>query len=110
MSTEKDGDESKDSGLGLGADLGEIETGVHVMQQRSFSPSTQMTAVKAYAEKFGHLPAVEEYKFLSVGEIEEKAARAIAEGEPIQEWRERSQLSTGSSLDAWYGGTDEESE
>ncbi|NCF32528.1 MAG: hypothetical protein GWP50_03035 [Proteobacteria bacterium] len=80
------------------------------MQKRTFSPSTQMPAVQAYAEKYGHLPSVEAFKFLSTDELEEQTARAIAEREPIADWRYRSRLRTGSSLDGWYGFTDEESE
>lgn len=109
-STEKDGDEPEGSTLGLEADLKQIESGVRVTQKRTFSPSSHNTAVKAYAEKFGHFPAVEAYKFLSMEELEDQAERAIEKGEPIAYWRDRSQSRTGSSLDGFYGFSDEESE
>jgi hypothetical protein len=103
---EKGGGEPESSSLGLEADLAQIETEASVTQTRKFSPSMQRTAVQAYAEKYGHLPAVEAYKFLSAEEIEEQAARAIQKGEPIADWRDRSRFRTGSSLDGWYGFTD----
>jgi hypothetical protein len=109
-STEKDVDELEGSALGLEADLKQIETGVRVTRKRTFSPSSHKTAVKAYAEKFGHFPAVEAYKFLSMEELEDQAERAIEKGEPIAYWRDRSRSRTGSSLDGFYGFTDEESE
>ena len=109
-STANNGSKLEGSTLGLEADLKQIETEVRVTQKRTFSPSTQKTAVQAYAEKFGHLPAIEAYKFLSMEELEDQAARAIEKGEPIADWRDRSRSRTGSSLDGFYGFTDEESE
>ena len=87
---------------GLERQIDQISSGEAITHKRVFKRQLQMPEVRAYIDKFGHGPAVEAYKFLTIEEIEAEAAGAIERGEPIVSWRDRHKIKTGSTLDGWY--------
>ena len=58
--------------------------------------------VQKYRDKFGHLPSIEAFKFLTSEQLDEVARTALEEDEPVAEWRDRPKLKTGTVLDKLY--------
>ena len=71
------------------------------MQTRQFKKPNKLVNVQAYQAKFGHLPAPEAYKFLTMDELEAQAAQAIKDNKPVKDWETRSQNLQGTSLDGF---------
>jgi len=71
------------------------------VETRVFKKPTKLVNVQAYQAKFGHLPAPEAYKFLTMDELEAQAAQAIKDNKPVKDWETRSQSLQGTSLDGF---------
>ena len=68
-----------------------------------FKPRSPLTPnVQKYLDRFGHLPSIEAAKFLTPEQVDDRAKRALDEGKPIPEWRDRPKLKTGTVLDLLY--------
>ena len=61
------------------------------------------TNVQKYVDRFGHLPSMESFKFLTPQQMDDIAAKALEEGQPIPEWRDRATMKTDTILDKLYG-------
>ena len=59
--------------------------------------------VQKYVDHFGHLPSMEAFKFLTPQQMDDIAAKALEEGQPIPEWRDRATMKTDTILDKLYG-------
>jgi len=66
--------------------------------------------VQKYVDHFGHLPSMEAFKFLTPQKMDDIAAKALEEGQPIPEWRDRASIKTGTILDKLYGMDNEKPE
>ena len=76
-----------------------------------FKPKNPLSPnVQKYVDHFGHLPSMESFKFLTPQQMDDIAAKAIEEGQPIPEWRDRASIKTGTILDKLYGMDSEDSE
>ena len=65
--------------------------------------------VQKYVDYFGHIPSMESFKFLTPQQTDDIAAKALEEGQPIPEWRDRATMRAGTISDRLYGMDSEDS-
>ena len=58
--------------------------------------------VAQYLDRFGHLPSVEAFKFLSNEKLNALTEEALESGEPVEEWKNRKNVRYGTSEDDFY--------
>jgi hypothetical protein len=58
--------------------------------------------VQEYRDTFGLLPSAEAMKWRKTSEVEAMATEALQEGEPIEQWKNRPNIKTGTVTDGWY--------
>jgi hypothetical protein len=58
--------------------------------------------VQEYRDTFGLLTSAEAMKWRKTSELEAMAAEALQQGEPIEQWKNRPHIKTGTVTDGWY--------
>ena len=67
--------------------------------------SSVSSAVAKYKDTFNHGPSLEAYKFMSQADLDQMALAAIEVGLPVEDWKNRHKIPTGTLLDQAYGLT-----
>jgi len=62
-------------------------------------------AVAKHKDTFDHGPSLEAYKFKSQLDLDQLALAAIEVGLPVEDWKNRHKIPTGTLLDQAYGLT-----
>ena len=65
--------------------------------------SSVSSAVAKYKDVFDHGPSLEAYKFMSQEDLDQTALAAVKAGLPVEDWKNRHKIPTGTLLDKAYG-------
>lgn len=67
--------------------------------------SSVSSAVAKYKDAFDDGPSLEADKFMSQDDLDQMGLAAIEVGMPVEDWKNRHKISTGTLLDQAYGLT-----